>query len=134
MIRVYTTGVFDLFHAGHLQALKNARALGDYLLVGVHNDLEASSYKRRPVISFEQRIEIVTAIACVDEAIEAPLVSSRELYEKHGIDIHCQGDDTPPHYEVAKQLGIIRFVGRFEKIDTSRIIQRITDEYSTLPR
>ncbi len=129
MIRVYTSGVFDLFHLGHLRALRKAKSLGDYLLVGVHNDLDTSDYKRHPIIPFEQRIEIVSAIDCVDEVLEGPLSSSRQFYQQHHIDIHCQGDDCDTHYTVARQLGLIRFLGRSSVIDTSQIIQKITREY-----
>ncbi len=129
MIRVYTTGVFDLFHVGHLRALRKAKSLGDYLLVGVHNDLVTSNYKRCPVIPYEQRIAIVSAIDCVDEVIEGPLESSLQFYEQHHIDIHCQGDDAGTHYWAAKQLGLIQFLGRSREIDTSQIIRRITEEY-----
>jgi cytidyltransferase-like protein len=129
MIRVYTTGVFDLFHVGHLRALRKAKSLGDYLLVWVHNDLDTSNYKRRPVIPIEQRIEIISAIDCVDEVIEGPLSSSRQFYEQHHIDIHCQGDDIGTHYTAARQLGLIQFLGCSREIDASQIIHRITEEY-----
>ena len=60
MIVGYTTGVFDLFHIGHLNLLRNARAMCDRLVVGVTADELMLNYKKKsPVIPFEERIEIV---------------------------------------------------------------------------
>lgn len=129
MIRVFTTGVFDLFHVGHLKALRKARALGDRLIVGIHNDADTETYKRRPVIPFAHRIEIVGAIDCVDEIIECKPVVPKSLYEEYGIDIHCQGDDVGDCYVDGKQLGIMRFVGRYECIDTTAIINQFLKRF-----
>ncbi|WP_301193690.1 adenylyltransferase/cytidyltransferase family protein, partial [Helicobacter japonicus] len=65
----YTSGVYDLFHIGHLNLLKNAKGLCDKLIVGVTTD-ELVSYKnKRAVIPFSERIEIVRNIKYVDAAI-----------------------------------------------------------------
>ena len=64
----YTTGVFDLFHIGHLNLLKNAKAMCDRLIVGVTSD-ELVTYKHKAVIPFEERLEIVRSIKYVDAAI-----------------------------------------------------------------
>ena len=64
----YTTGVFDLFHIGHLNILKNAKDKCEYLIVGVSTDEIVTSYKgKKPVIPFEERLEIVKSIKYVDE-------------------------------------------------------------------
>ena len=123
--RVYCSGVFDLFHIGHLRSLQKARSLGDYLIVGVHTDEEAASYKRQPVISFAHRKELVAAVHCVDEVITGPLYADAAFYRNLGIDVQCQGDDFGDYYAVAKQMGIIRFTGRTPEIDTTGIINRI---------
>lgn len=66
----YTTGVFDLFHIGHLNVLKNAKKECDYLIVGVTTDEEVENVKnKKPIIPFEERIEIVKAIRYVDEVV-----------------------------------------------------------------
>lgn len=65
----YTTGVFDMFHIGHLNLLKNAKGMCDKLIVGVTVD-ELVSYKnKKAIIPFEERIEIVRSIKYVDAAI-----------------------------------------------------------------
>lgn len=66
----YTTGVYDLFHIGHLNVLKNAKKYCDYLIVGVSTDEVVIKNKNKtPVIPFNERIEIVKAIKYVDEAV-----------------------------------------------------------------
>ena len=69
MVIGYTTGVFDLFHIGHLNMLKNAAALCDKLIVGV-TTVELVSYKnKRAIIPFHERLEIVRNIKCVDAVV-----------------------------------------------------------------
>jgi len=66
----YTTGVYDLFHIGHLNVLKRARLECDYLIVGVTSDeLSMKAKNKKPVIPFSERMEIVESIKFVDEVI-----------------------------------------------------------------
>lgn len=65
----YTSGVYDLFHIGHLNLLKNAKGLCDKLIVGVSVDKLVEYKNKKPVIPFEERIEIVRNIKYVDAAI-----------------------------------------------------------------
>lgn len=127
MTRVLTTGVFDLFHIGHLRALEKAKSLGSYLMVGVCNDQVVTDYKRRPIIPFDQRLALVRAIRCVDEAIECPLWIEDGFYDEHRIDLHCQGDDPAGwgFYAVGQRRGILRIVGREPVIDTTRILAEV---------
>ena len=66
---VYTYGVFDLLHHGHLQQLEEASKLGDRLVVGVFTDDVAAGFKRKPVIPQEQRCALLIGLECVDEVI-----------------------------------------------------------------
>lgn len=93
MIIGYTTGVFDLFHIGHLNLLKNARGLCDKLIVGVTTD-ELVSYKnKKSVIPFEERIEIVSNIKYVDAVVPQENMDKIEAWEKLKFDIMFVGDD-----------------------------------------
>ena len=89
----YTTGVFDLFHIGHLNLLKKAKEYCDYLIVGVSVD-EIVTYKNsNPVIPFEERIEIVRAIKYVDEAVAQTNLDKYEAWKKLGYNVLFHGDD-----------------------------------------
>ncbi len=66
---VYTYQVADLFHVGHGKSLEQAKALGDYLIVGVLTDEATEAYKRQPIIPFEQRMYMVSHFDCVDEVV-----------------------------------------------------------------
>ena len=93
MIIGYTTGVFDLFHIGHLIMLKNAKSLCDKLIVGVTVD-ELVAYKnKKAVIPFEERIEIVRNIKFVDAAIPQYTMDKFDAWEKLKFDIMFVGDD-----------------------------------------
>ena len=70
---VYTSGTFDLFHRNHLELIKRAKSLADYLIVGVSSDELVCQYKNSPSIPFEERIEIIEAIKYVDCTIPSPL-------------------------------------------------------------
>ena len=93
MILGYTSGVYDLFHIGHLNLLKNAKGLCDKLIVGVSVD-ELVAYKnKKPVIPFEERIEIVRNIKYVDAAIAQESIDKFQMWEKIKFDVLFVGDD-----------------------------------------
>lgn len=93
MIIGYTTGVFDLFHIGHLNVLKSAKALCDKLIVGVSVD-ELVLYKNKhPVIPFIERMEIVRNIKCVDVVVPQESMDKLDAYRHYKFDIMFVGDD-----------------------------------------
>ena len=93
MIIGYTTGVFDLFHVGHLIMLKNAKAMCDKLIVGVTSD-DLVEYKgKRSVIPFYERLEIVRSIRYVDVALPQENMNKMEAWEKLKFDTMFVGDD-----------------------------------------
>jgi len=96
-IRVYVDVVGDLFHAGHVEFFKQARAEGDYLIVGIHNDAAVESYKRTPYLTMEERKSPIEACRYVDEVIlNAPVGVSKEWIRKYEIDLVIHGDDFSP--------------------------------------
>ena len=89
----YTSGVYDLFHIGHLNLLKNAKELCDKLIVGVSVDKLVEYKNKHPVIPFEERIEIVRNIKYVDAAIPQEELDKFKMWEKLHFDILFVGDD-----------------------------------------
>ena len=90
----YTTGVFDLFHIGHLNILKKAKEQCEYLIVGVSTDELVKSYKNKiPVISFEERLKIVEAIKYVDKVVPQISMNKLEAWEKLKFNVMFHGDD-----------------------------------------
>ena len=93
MIIGYTTGVFDLFHVGHLNLLRNAKSLCDKLIVGVTSD-ELVSYKnKKSVIPFNERIDIVRSISYVDLAVPQINMDKLEAHSRYKFNLMFVGDD-----------------------------------------
>jgi len=89
----YTTGVFDLFHIGHLNLLRNAKSLCDKLIVGVTSD-ELVSYKhKKAVIPFIERCEIIRNIKYVNLVVPQENMDKYEAWKKLKFDIMFVGDD-----------------------------------------
>ncbi len=92
----YIAGVFDLFHIGHLNLFKRAKEQCRYLIVGVVSDEQVMKEKRTmPVISFEERLEIVQSCRYVDEAVEIPIdnPSTEAAYRMYHFDVQFSGSD-----------------------------------------
>lgn len=90
----YTTGVFDLFHIGHLNVLKRAKLECDYLIVGVTSDeLSLSVKNKKPVIPFNERMEIVEHIKFVDEVVPQMNYDKMEAWNNLKFDMMFVGDD-----------------------------------------
>jgi glycerol-3-phosphate cytidylyltransferase len=99
MIIGYTSGVFDLFHIGHLNLLKNAKGMCDKLIVGVTTD-DLSLYKgKKPLIPFGDRIEIIRAIKYVDAVVPQETMEKAAMCKKLKASILFVGDDW---YKTAK--------------------------------
>ena len=107
MLIGYTSGVYDLFHIGHLNLLRNAKGMCDKLIVGVTTD-ELVSYKnKRAVIPYNERVEIVRSIKYVDSVIPQENMDKFEMWQKVKFDIMFVGDDwfnTPKWEEIEKKF------------------------------
>jgi cytidyltransferase-like protein len=131
-LRVYTAMVGDLFHMGHVNLLKQAKACGDWLIVGVCGDAESAYYKRKPIMNVHERYAVIEACRFVDEVIlDAPSVVTLEFMERHKIDLIVHADDSTkdqllhfyrPAIESARYKSLPYTLG----ISTSEIIKRIT--------
>lgn len=94
MIVGYTTGVFDMFHVGHLNILKQAKEQCDYLIVGVSVDeLVLREKKKLPIIPYEDRVRIVGALECVDQVVPQFDKDKRKAWEKYRFDKMFVGSD-----------------------------------------
>lgn len=90
----YTTGVYDLFHIGHLNIIKRAKELCDYLIVGVSTDEVVENYKHKsPIIPFEERIAIIEAIKYVDKVVPQVSMDKYEAWKQYKFDAIFHGDD-----------------------------------------
>ena len=133
MTRVYADMVADLFHYGHIQFLKKARTLGDYLIVGVNSDDDLIDYKRSPILTMPERVASVAGCRYVDEVIpDAPMIIDRPFIEEHDINLVVHGDDFPReqieyYYSVPLEMGIFRTVPYTQGISTTDIIRRILE-------
>lgn len=90
----YTTGVFDMFHIGHLNILKRAKEQCEYLIVGVSTDETVESYKhKKPIIRFEERCAIVEAIRYVDKVVPQTSMNKMDAYKELKFDVLFHGSD-----------------------------------------
>lgn len=107
----YTTGVFDLFHVGHLNILKRAKEQCDYLIVGVSTDELVKEYKnKQPVISHQQRMEVVESIRYVDKVVPQVNRDKFAAWEELNFDVMFVGDDwkgKPLFQEIERKLNLV---------------------------
>ena len=126
MVKVYMDGVFDLFHRGHIESIKNCFNYGDEIVIGVVSDKDAESYKRKPIIEEEDRIEIIRQLKLVSEVIfPCPLIITKDFIKKNNIDIIVHGFSNEDDYETQKkffkdpiEMGIFKRVRYYDKIST----------------
>jgi glycerol-3-phosphate cytidylyltransferase len=94
MVIGYTTGVFDMFHVGHLNILKKAKEQCDFLIVGVSTDeLVLKEKNKLPIIPLKDRMEIVSAIKYVDQVVVQPDKDKMKAWERHHFDKMFVGSD-----------------------------------------
>ncbi|XP_021680438.2 ethanolamine-phosphate cytidylyltransferase isoform X2 [Hevea brasiliensis] len=135
-IRVYMDGCFDLMHYGHANALRQAKALGDELVVGVVSDEEIISNKGPPVLPMEERLALVSGLKWVDEVIaNAPYAITEQfmktLFNEHKIDYIIHGDDPcllpdgTDAYALAKRARRYKQIKRTEGVSSTDIVGRI---------
>ncbi|XP_054615149.1 ethanolamine-phosphate cytidylyltransferase-like isoform X1 [Dunckerocampus dactyliophorus] len=131
-VRVWCDGCYDMVHYGHSNQLRQAKAMGDYLIVGVHTDGEITKHKGPPVFTQEERYKMVRAIKWVDEVVEgAPYVTTLETMDKHNCDFCVHGDDLTltvdgrDTYEEVKESGRYRECKRTQGVSTTDLVGRM---------
>ena len=92
--RIWVDGCFDMMHFGHANALRQAKLMGDFLVVGVHSDAEILKHKGPTVMKEDERYEAVAACKWVDEVVpDAPYYTTVEMLDKYNCDFCVHGDD-----------------------------------------
>ncbi|XP_026325102.1 ethanolamine-phosphate cytidylyltransferase isoform X2 [Hyposmocoma kahamanoa] len=131
-IRVWCDGCYDMVHFGHANSLRQAKALGDVLIVGVHTDEEISKHKGPPVFTQEERYKMVKAIKWVDQVVEgAPYVTTLDTLDKYNCDFCVHGDDITvtadgiDTYYMVKKAGRYREVPRTAGVSTTDLVGRM---------
>jgi len=130
---VFTNGVFDLLHPGHIELLEFARSQGDVLVVGVNDDASVRRLKgeKRPIFPLAERMEVLAALECVDYVVPFGEDTPLELIRALGrIDVLVKGGDYAPAEVVGRaevegaggRLCIFKLSGNYS---TSALIQRI---------
>ena len=127
----YTTGVYDLFHVGHLNLLRRAKEQCDYLIVGVTVD-ELVAYKhKKAVIPFEERRAIVEAIRYVDKVVPQVSMDKIQAWKEYQFDVMFVGDDWKgtekwnKYEEQFKELGVEIIYFPYTKGTSSTLLNEV---------
>ena len=122
MKKIITYGTFDMLHPGHINILKRAKAMGDYLIVGLSSDEFNALKGKKSYYTFEQRKEILEAIRFVDLVIkEDNWEQKADDVSKHNIDLFVMGDDWVGKFDYLKPLCEVNYLPRTEGISTTKI-------------
>lgn len=122
MKKVITYGTFDLFHRGHLNILRRAKACGDYLVVAVSSDSFNAIKGKKAYYCEEDRVAILEAIKYVDEVIlEYNWEQKKEDVQKHNIDVFVMGDDWTGKFDFLEELCEVVYLPRTEGVSTTQI-------------
>jgi cytidyltransferase-like protein len=133
---IYIDGVFDLFHRGHLESLKKAKNYygnpdDTHLIVGVVSDIDCESYKRKPIISEDDRVEIVKSINIVNSIVfPCPLILTIDFIKMHNIDIVVHGfsnnnDKQNQELFFCEIKDYFKEIEYYDKTSTTAIINKI---------
>jgi D-beta-D-heptose 7-phosphate kinase / D-beta-D-heptose 1-phosphate adenosyltransferase len=129
---VFTNGVFDILHRGHVTYLSRAKALGDELFVGVNSDASVRALKgpERPINRLEDRLSVLEALSCVDHVIPFDTATPEALIAAIRPDVFVKGGDYRremlPEAPLVEQLGgTVRILSYVEDYSTTGLIQRM---------
>jgi rfaE bifunctional protein nucleotidyltransferase chain/domain len=129
---VFTNGCFDLIHPGHVRVLREAKSLGDVLIVAINSDRSVRELKgpNRPILNENERAEVLAALACVDYVITFDDLLPRETIKAIQPDVLVKGGDYTPDAivgrdEVEAMGGVVKSLSYIEGFSTSDLIERI---------
>jgi cytidyltransferase-like protein len=131
---IYADVVCDLFHYGHVEFFRQARELGDALVVGLVGDADVLSYKPPPVLNFAERLAVVRGCRYVDRVLDepAPLHANAAFLDRIGADFCCHGNDMPADelrfwYGDLADCGRLKVVRYTTGISTRQIFERVAE-------
>ncbi len=131
MKKVLTYGTFDMFHIGHLNLLRRAKSLGDYLIIGVSSDEFNKVKGKKTLIPFDERKEIINSIKYVDLVIKEDSWEQKiEDIQKYSIDIFVMGDDWQGEFDFLKQYCEVVYLPRTKDISTTKLKENLKNFYS----
>jgi D-beta-D-heptose 7-phosphate kinase/D-beta-D-heptose 1-phosphate adenosyltransferase len=138
---VFTNGCFDLLHVGHTRYLRNARELGDVLIVGLNSDSSVRKIKGegRPIVPEGERAEVLASLACVDYVVVFEEDRPDSLLKSIRPHIHVKGgdysiQDIPERKSVESHGGKVVILKKVEGHSTRSIIQKILKAYGNKKR
>jgi len=130
--KVWCDGCYDMVHFGHANQIRQAKAMGDYLVVGIHSDAEIAQHKGPPVFTQEERYKMVQGIKWVDEVVKgAPYTTSLEKLDEYGCDFCVHGDDITctadgqDAYHFVKNANRYKECKRTEGVSTTNLVGRM---------
>lgn len=133
---VFTNGVFDLLHAGHVRSLQGARSLADVLVVGLNDDASVKRLKgdKRPIVPLEQRAEVVAALACVGYVTSFAEDTPAKLIEAVEPDVLAKGADYANKEVVGSEFvkargGRVELIPLVAGVSTSDLVTEILSRY-----
>lgn len=139
MVVGYAAGVFDLFHIGHLNVLRNAKSMCDHLIVGVSTDELVYEYKQKnPIIPYLERVEILRHITYVDTVVTQEDMDKMKMWRRLKFDVMFVGDDwldTGKWQKIESEFndkGVKIVYFPYYKGTSSTKINSILDEYRDL--
>ena len=131
---VYIDGIWDMFHYGHVNFIRRCKEEGDILIVGVVSDEDCTKYKRKPILTVDERVKVLESCKYVGEIVAPCSCSgiSKEFIEKHNINIVIHADDyseelLKKYYSIPIEMGIFKSISYTSTISTTSIINRLTD-------
>ncbi|KAL9545900.1 hypothetical protein MBANPS3_006920 [Mucor bainieri] len=131
-VRVWVDGCFDMMHYGHANALRQAKEMGDILVVGVHSDADIERNKGPTVCREQERYAAVAACKWVDEVVpNAPYNTTVEILQEYNIDFCVHGDDITTMadgtdcYQAVKDAGLYKECKRTQGVSTTELVGRM---------
>jgi len=133
MKKVITYGTYDLLHVGHINLLRRAKALGDYLIVALSTDEFNAVKNKKAYYSYEDRKTILEAIRYVDEVIPERCWEQKiQDIIDHQVDVFVMGDDWKGKFDFLKDYCEVVYLPRTEGISTTKIKEDLYNNKLTL--